>query len=120
MKAEKIHQDDIFLVGMRTRLTSSLSENLIIIKNFWKQFNAKLKSVHMPMTQPWIKYGITLYEHGQYYYFCGVVSNQCYPLDFELLHIPRGSFLQYTHNGSMDALTQTINTIRKQELPYTP
>lgn len=120
MKAEKIHQDDIFLVGMRTPLASSLSENLIIIKNFWKQFNVKLKSVHMPMTQPWIKYGITLYEHEQYYYFCGVLSNQCYPLDFELLHIPRGSFLQYIHTGSMDMLTQTINTVWKQELPNSP
>lgn len=120
MKSEYVHQDDIFLVGKRILLTTSLQENHLLIKNFWKQFNAKLKSVHMPLAQPWIKYGIMLREDTKLYYFCGVPSLNCYPLDFELHHIPRGAFLHFTHHGGMDQLPETITTIWKQELPASP
>lgn len=109
--------DDRFVIGIRTRLTASFSQNLRIIKEFWIAFHRLLLLNHLKQGSGYIKYGITFREHGILYYACAIPAKDHYPDDFEIFLLPRSTYLISMHIGPMDHLPATIHDLMKNYLP---
>lgn len=117
MEARQCRLDDSFLVGCETRLSTSLQGNARISMAFWRSFNEQLKLYHVKQGKTFVKYALTLRDHGQLLYACGVPSSQLYPEQFRLYRIPRGEYLCFEHHGDMALLPDTIRKIFEEELP---
>jgi predicted transcriptional regulator YdeE len=108
------------LYGLSINITKSQNKNYDIIKNFWKEFDVKLKSANLPGKSGgnWEKYGMTYKSGDIYRYFCGVpVENIYINTFFEENKIINGNYAIFQHKGAMYYLNDTINEIYKQIIP---
>jgi AraC family transcriptional regulator len=108
------------LYGLSVELTKSQNHNYIIINNFWKYFNAKLRSFDLPKKagEKWEKYGITYKIENIYKYFCGIpVENEYVNNNFEEYKISEGNYAVFQHKGPMYNLKETLFTIYKKNIP---
>jgi AraC family transcriptional regulator len=107
------------LYGLSVELTKSQSRNYTIISNFWREFNAKLRSSDLPKQAGgnWEKYGITYKTENIYKYFCGIpVENKYVSSNFEEHRIYKGNYAVFQHKGSMYNLKNTLFTVYKKTI----
>jgi predicted transcriptional regulator YdeE len=112
--------ENIKLYGLSVNITKSQTKNHDIIKDFWKEFNIKLKTVNLPRKSGghWEKYGITYKSGDIYKYFCGVpVENNYENTFFEENKIVNGNYAVFQHKGAMYYIKDTINKIYKEIIP---
>jgi AraC family transcriptional regulator len=108
------------LYGLLVNITKSQNKNYDIIKEFWKEFNGKIKDSNLPRKSGgnWEKYGITYKSGDIYNYFCGIpVENNYENTFFEEYKIINGNYAVFQHKGAMYYLKNTINIIYKQMIP---
>jgi predicted transcriptional regulator YdeE len=102
------------LYGLSVNITKSQNKNYDIIKEFWKEFNVKIKDSNLPRKSGgnWEKYGITYKSGDIYKYFCGIpVENNYENTFFEEYKIINGNYAVFQHKGAMYYLKNTINII---------
>lgn len=109
--------DDRFVIGIRTALSNSFTQNIKIITAFWKSFHHLIRRYHLQQGADYVKYGLTFRENGSLYYACTIPAKDTYPNDFEIFKIPRSTYVISTHVGPMTSLPETINHLMKESLP---
>lgn len=107
------------LSGLSVQLTKSQSQNYIIIRHFWQEFNSKLRNLDSRQRgRNWEKYGITYKINDSYYYYCGIpVQNGLTNPGFEEKIITDGNYVVFRHTGSMYKLKDSIYSIYKEIIP---
>lgn len=103
--------------GLSTELSRSMSQNLLISKNTWNNFNKILKSNRLNRNKFWTGYGFTYNKDNQYRYFVGVPFIEPAPLDFESKVVPESYCLVFEHIGKFKNLNNTINQIYREFIP---
>jgi len=110
MKYEVLRLSQISVCYSQTELTSSHSQNFLIIRRHWMKFNNLLRINKVKLGFNWEKYAITKKYNDQYYYQCAFPSTT-HLRQFEFTIIPAGNYMKFNHKGSMSTIRKTINEI---------
>jgi len=112
-------EQNLKICGIAIELTSSQTENFVVIQKHWKNFNDQLKKYGLTQNGGnWEKFGITFKANEKYYYFAAIpMQNQRFPDHFIRKEIPKGDYKVFTHKGKMESIKQTISEIYKVILP---
>jgi predicted transcriptional regulator YdeE len=111
--------ENILTCGLSVEITTSQSQNFVIIRDHWVKFNAELKRLNLKQSGGnWEKYGITYKINEKYFYLASVpFFEQIVPDNFVYKEIPKGEYVFFVHTGKMDEIKSTIYNIYKKELP---
>ncbi len=116
MKYEVLRLSQISVCYSQTELTSSHSQNFLIIRRHWMKFNNLLRINKVKLGFNWEKYAITKKYNDQYYYQCAFPSTT-HLRQFEFTIIPAGNYMKFNHKGSMSTIRKTINEIYSSAIP---
>lgn len=111
--------ENIPTCGLSVELTTSQTQNGLIIQAHWIKFNAEIKRLKRNKNSGnWVKYGFTYKVNEKYFYLAAIpfLGNEV-PNDFETMLIPKGEYVFFEHLGNMNAIKSTIYSIYKVQLP---
>ncbi|NRT14099.1 putative transcriptional regulator YdeE [Flavobacterium sp. 28A] len=112
------HVESIETFGLSIKITTSQTQNAILIQKHWMHFNTEIQRLKLSQnTANWVKYGFT-YKVSEKYFYCAAIpfSGQQLPENFQRLSIPKGVYIVFEHAGKMDDIKNTIYMIYKVEL----
>ena len=109
--------DSFIVIGQEVELTNSQSQNSLIAKQFWKEFNCNLKNEYLSQRGNWVKYAFMERRLGKLFYFCSIPKNIVVPNGFIEKKIPKQMYLKVEHKGAMNNLAFAYNEIYKQIIP---
>jgi len=113
----KTTQKETFLVhGLQIKLTTSQSENLVIITKHWQYFNYQLKTNQVKLENNWLKYAITKKINNEYFYLIAI-PYQMDIVGFKKEEIIGGDFICFEHKGALNLIKFTILNIYKSFIP---
>lgn len=107
------------LIGLEIKLTKSQDKNYILIRDLWKKFNLKLKSIKNRKGGNWEKFGITYRKDGDIFYVASIekTDEMIPPSDMINKEIKQEQYARFTHIGAMDAIKTTVFNIFKKIIP---
>ncbi len=111
-----VENECLNICGLSTEISTSHKKNQKIIQAHWKRFNYELKLNKVVLGKNWTKYGVVQKLSGKYQYMTAIPLHDC--LDcFETAKIIEGKYLVFCHQGKLDLIKSSINTIYKNIIP---
>ncbi|MDO5564908.1 MAG: GyrI-like domain-containing protein [Eubacteriales bacterium] len=117
MNYEIIELEEFNVIGIRYELSKSLSNNIKLAQNHWKDFNNKLRQNKLYLGSNWCKYAFTLKFENNIYYYISISKKSYIPDGFTEKLILKGKYLKVNHIGNMNKLKDTVNYIYKEIIP---
>lgn len=117
MDYQIIELEDFSVIGVRYELSKSLSNNLKLAQNFWKEFNNKLKINKLYLGSNWCKYAFIERIEDKVFYYISIPKKDVIPNGFTEKDIYKSKYLKVKHVGNMNKLDNTIKYIYNEIIP---
>lgn len=117
MKYQIMELEEFTVIGSRYELSKSLSNNIKLAHNHWKNFNMKLKNNKLYLGDNWCKYAFIEKIENKIFYYISIPKKGYIPDKFIEKKILRGKYLKVEHIGNMSKLKDTINYVYNEIIP---
>lgn len=112
-----IELEEFSVIGIRYELSKSLSNNIKLAQNYWKNFNIKLRNNKLYLGSNWCKYAFIEKIENKVFYYISIRKKNYIPDNFTEKIIWKSKYLKVEHIGNMNKLKDTINYVYKEIIP---
>jgi len=99
------------VMGREYELSNSLNRNMMLAQKHWQKFNMELRKNKVHLGRNWIKYAFVYEDNGELYYYIAVPKKEDVSFDFKMKTIPKSKYLMVEHNGNMNKLKSTVDSV---------
>ena len=117
MNYEIVELNEMKIIGKQYELTNSLTQNIVLAKKYWIDFNSIIKKNRIRLGLGWSKYAFVEKREDKIVYFIAIPEDGIIFNDFEEKTVVKQKYLVVEHIGDMSKIKDTINYVFKELIP---